>query len=150
MTDAALKRLIHVGCRDLGIRDDARHDLQLRVVGKGSLADMTVGELNRVVTELKSLGFRPAAGNKPRRAKAKRGDVRFCHVMWRLLVEAGVAQKPGAGGLNAFVRSRFSEKWGATPIDIDAMTDHEQIAAVVEALKQWCWRSGIDLTAGRG
>jgi len=74
-----------------------------------------------------------------------RADVRFCHVMWRLLNEAGAAKVPGPQGLNAFIRSRFEKTWGYTPIDIDAMREWREIADVVEALKDWCAREGIDL-----
>jgi hypothetical protein len=37
----ALQKLVHVGCRELGIDADTRRDLQKMVCGKASLADMT-------------------------------------------------------------------------------------------------------------
>lgn len=143
MTARALQRMIHVGCRELGIDADTRHDLQLRVVGKESLADMSVPELNRVIDALKGMGFQPSNGK--RRPRAKRADVRFLHVMWRLLSEAGHTRQPGVAGLNAFIRARFSAAWGATPIDVDALREPQQINAVARALKDWCRRVGIDV-----
>jgi hypothetical protein len=144
----ALQKLVHVGCRDLGIDAETRHDLQLMVTGKESLSDMTEADLNKVIDALKARGFRPQAGGAARakRPPAARGDVRFCHVLWGKLARAGAVDRRGAAGLNAFLRARFADKWGAAPIDIDAMQDAKQIAAVIEALKSMCLRAGIDLS----
>jgi len=139
-----LIRLIHVGCRELGIDADTRHDLQLRLVGKASLSDMDEVELDRVLDELKANGFKPSGG-KQARPLASRPAVRFCHVMWRLLSEGGAVNTPGARGLNAFIRARFASAWGSTPIDIDRMQDDGQIRDVNEALKAMCKRAGISL-----
>jgi hypothetical protein len=65
--------------------------------------------------------------------------------MWRLLVEAGSAKVAGPKGLNAFIRARFEKTWGHVPIDIDAMTEWSEIDDVVQALKDWCARDGIEL-----
>lgn len=138
----ALQKLIHVGCRELGLDNETRRDLQLVVTGKASLSDMSEVELERVVEALKNRGFKPSAGASKRPA-AERGDTRFCHVMWGLLYKAGKVSAPGAKGLNAFVRTRFENTWGHVPIDIDAMREHEQISDVVNALKAMCRRAGI-------
>lgn len=139
-----LIRLIHVGCRELGIDADTRHDLQLRLVGKASLSDMDEGELTKVLNELKEAGFKPSGG-KQARPVASRPAVRFCHVMWRLLSEADAVKTPGPSGLNAFIRARFASAWGSIPIDIDRMQDEGQISDVNEALKAMCKRAGISL-----
>jgi hypothetical protein len=142
---AALKRLVHVAARDLGLDADARHDVQLRVTGKASLSDMDAGELARLVDHFKALGFQavPVGAKSRGRPAASRPDVRLCHVLWRLLADAGEAKVRGAQGLNAFIRARFGEAWGAAPIDVDVMRDGAQIAMVIEALKDWCRRAGI-------
>lgn len=140
---ATLKRMIHVACRDLGLDADMRHDLQLVTTGKASMADMSEADLRRMVDALKARGFKPSAGARPRRARAQRPDVRYIHVLWRLLVEAGAAHQPGPAGLNAFIRARFGKAWGAVPIDVDALTDHGRINTVIKALQAWCDREGI-------
>lgn len=140
---AALIRTIHVGCRQLGLDEDTRRALQLRVVGKASLADMTPAEQQKVLDALKGKGFTPSGGAKAKRAPAARGDVRFCHVLWGKLHKAGAVDMAGAKGLNAFVRKRFGDAWGAAPIDIDQMRDWKQIATVIEALKGMCKRAAI-------
>lgn len=138
-----LKRLVHVGCRELGIDQETRRDLQLVVCGKSSMSDMDEAELKGLVGALKERGFKVRRNG--RRPAAKRADVRFCHVMWRLLHEAGEARVAGPKGLNAFIRSRFEKSWGHVPIDIDTMTEWREINDVVEALKDWCMRAGVEL-----
>jgi hypothetical protein len=136
---------IHVGCKALGIDQDARRDMQLRLVGKASLADMTAAEQLRVLEELKRKGFVPSGGAKAKRPAASRGDVRFCHVLWGKLIAGGVVHQKGAAGLNAFIRKRFADAWGAAPLDVDQMHDHHQIATIIEALKAMCDRAGVAL-----
>ena len=141
----ALVKLVHVGCRELGIDGETRRDLQLLVTGKASTTEMTDADLTKLVQALKDRGFAPSGGAKAKRPAARRGDVRFCHVLWGKLLAAGAVTQPGAAGLNAFVRARFEKRWGAVPIDIDTMQDWQQIATVIEALKAMCVRAGVVL-----
>ncbi|RUS64895.1 regulatory protein GemA [Pseudorhodobacter sp. E13] len=145
----ALKKLIHVGARELGLDADTRHDLQLVATGKASLADMTEAELEKVVAAMKARGFKPSGGRATngRRAAAPRADLRFCHLLWGKLHRAGAVDAKGAAGLNGFIRKRFGDAWGAAPLDIDQMRDWKQIATVIEALKAMCKRVGVDLDA---
>lgn len=142
----ALQKLVHVGCRELGIDGEVRRDLQLVVTGKASMHDMNEADLNKLVTALKDRGFKPHAGKaRAKRPAAKRADVRFVHVLWGKLHKAGAVTQGGAKGLNAFIRARFEKSWGAATFDIDTMQDHRQIATLIEALKGMCARAGIDL-----
>ena len=142
----ALQKLVHVGCRELGLDGEVRRDLQLVVTGKASMHDMDEADLSKLVTALKERGFKPFAGKgKAKRPAAKRADVRFAHVLWGKLLKAGAVAQGGAKGLNAFVRARFEKSWGAAVFDIDAMQDHRQIATLIEALKGMCARAGIEL-----
>lgn len=142
----ALATLVHVGCRELGIDGETRRDLQLLVTGKDSMTDMTEADLSKLVTALKEKGFKPHAGGaRKQRPAARRADVRFAHVLWGKLHKAGAVDLAGAKGLNAFIRARFEKSWGAAVFDIDRMTDHRQIATLIEALKGMCKRAGIDL-----
>ncbi len=141
MTRRTLQKLIHVGCRELGLDQDTRRELQLVATGKVSQRDMSEADLRAVIDALQARGFRPEG----RRPRAPRADVRYCHVLWRLLAEAGEVRTPGPAGLNAFVRARFAKTWGHVPIDIDAMRDAREINDVVRALKDWCARAGVDL-----
>ncbi|MDQ1847688.1 regulatory protein GemA [Gemmobacter fulvus] len=145
MGNRTLQRMIHVGCKQLGLDEDTRRGLQLVTTGKSSMAEMTDGELLQVVEALKARGFTTGfkAAVKGRRAPASRADLRLIHVLWGLLGQAGLLQKPGRDGLNAFVRSRFEGTWQSVPIDIDALRDADQINDVIRALKDWCKRARI-------
>lgn len=145
MSKSALRRTIHVGCKQLGLDQDARRDLQLLVTKKASMSNMTEADMKKFVSALKQRGFKVTSG---RRKPAGRADIRYCHVLWGLLFGAGHARIGGAKGLNAFVRSRFEKTWGHVPIDIDAMTEAGEINQVVEALKAWCTREGIPTELG--
>lgn len=145
---AALQKLIHVGCRDLGLDEDTRHDLQLVATGKGSMRDMSQGDLEALLAALKARGFNPdlsRPGVKNGRPAAERGDIRYAHVLWKLLALQGAVKVPGAKGLNAFIRARFEAHWGHVPIDIDAMREWAEIKDVVDALKAMCKRAGIEV-----
>jgi hypothetical protein len=143
----ALQKTVHVACRELGIDAETRRDLQVLVTGKASTTEMTQADLTKLVQALKDRGFVPGGGAKAKRPAASRGDVRFAHVLWGKLFQAGAVDRAGAAGLTAFIRARFEKSWGAAPIDIDAMRDGQQIATVIEALKAMCARAGIDLGA---
>lgn len=147
MTDRTLQRMIHVGCKQLGLDNDTRHDLQLVATGKASMADMTDADLQKVVEALRQRGFKTGfkTAAKGRYAPAPRADLKLVHVLWGLLGEEGALKKPGRDGLNAFLRTRFEQKWGAVPIDVDALQDAGQINDVIRALKDWCKRAGVAL-----
>lgn len=142
----ALQKLVHVGCRELGLDGEVRRDLQLVVTGKASMHDMDEADLTKLVAALTARGFKPHAGQaRVQRPAAKRGDVRFAHVLWGKLHKAGAVTQGGAKGLNAFIRARFEKSWGAAVFDIDTMRDARQIATLIEALKGMCARAGIEL-----
>lgn len=140
-----LQRMIHVGCKQLGLDDDTRRDLQLNVTGKSSMADMSDAELQKVVSALQQRGFKAGfkTSSKGRRPVAPRADLRFIHVLWRLLGEAGALKRPDRDGLNAFIRARFEGKWKSVPIDVDALREAGQINDVTRALKDMANRAGV-------
>ncbi|SLN38326.1 hypothetical protein AQS8620_01440 [Aquimixticola soesokkakensis] len=138
--------MINIAKSQLGLAEDDYRTMLSRVTGKASLKLMTNGQKLLVLDELKRLGFRVKSNG--RRKAAPRADVRYCHVLWRLLHEAGETRVGGSKGLNDFVASRFEGKWGHVPIDIDVMTEARQVSDVIEALKAWCARAGIPTEQG--
>ncbi|MBO6789535.1 MAG: regulatory protein GemA [Dinoroseobacter sp.] len=147
MTDRALQRQIFVGCRQLGLDEDARRDLQLSATGKASLSEMNAAELQLVVNRLKESGFKPVSKgrSKGRHKTAPRADLRFVHVLWRLLGEAGALDKTDRSGLNTFIRTQFGPSWGVVPRDVDDLRDHQKIDAIIQALLAWCNRKGVSV-----
>ena len=140
-----LIRAAHAAVRAAGLDEDARHAFQLRVTGKASMRDMSVAELRRLRDELNRItGFgrgkgrrgKPTAGRKAEyHPPAFRGDVRLIHALWGELGQRGVLKRPDRAGLNAFIRSRFEGHWSFVPIDVDALTDTDNITDVIQALK---------------
>jgi uncharacterized protein DUF1018 len=148
-TTRQLQQKIHVACRDLGLDADTRHDIQIAACGKSSMRDMTEAELRLVVNHLKARGWKPGIKGGVKRGfhkSAARGDVRLVHVLWTKLGDAGCLREPGRAGLNAFIRSRFEGAWKSVPIDVDALRDYRQINQLINALKDWCAREGVELT----
>ncbi|ATF00765.1 Mu-like prophage protein gp16 [Phaeobacter gallaeciensis] len=148
MNARQLQKQIHVACRDLGLDADARHDIQIAACGKASMRDMTAADLKLVVNHLKERGWNGAVkqGVKRRGHKAApRADLRLVHVLWRLLGEAGALRDPSRAGLNKFIRVRFEGTWKSVPIDVDTLRDHTQISQIINALKDWCAREGVEL-----
>jgi phage gp16-like protein len=141
-----LQKTIHVAARDLGLDAEDRRALQLVATGKASMSEMDERDLNGVIDALKARGW--TATPKGFRKRAPRPDVRFIHVLWRLLGDAGVVKKDRRA-LNSFVRTRFAGKWGVI-LDVDMMTSAAQIRAVTEALKAMCERNGVKLAPRRG
>lgn len=142
------RRTIFAGCRELGLDQDTRRDLQLAATGKASMSDMTDADADKLIKALRDRGFKTASKGGRHRA-ASRSDLRYVHVLWGLLKKAEVLRNPTRDGLNAFVRSRFEAKWGAVPADIDMLRDAGQINDVTRALKDWCRREGIETEMGR-
>ena len=136
---AALIRAIQVGCRQLGIDQDSRRALQLRLTGKESLSDMSDAERRSVLDALKARGFTPAAKSGQYRM-AERADIRLIHVLWGALGRAGTLRNPSRKGLNAFIQKRFGKIWGAVPADVDMLSEHKQIEDVLAALSDWVGR----------
>jgi len=142
MNRSTAMRTIYACARKLDMDEDDRRDVIERVhPGVRSLSGLDETGMIAVATEFQRLTPKP----KAKGGLAPRADLRFVHVLWKLLGDADKVNKPGRDGLNAFIRSRFETKWGAVPLDIDAMRDHDQISDVIDALKAWCHRDGVEL-----
>ncbi len=140
-----LQRTIHAAAREIGLEADDRRALQLVATGKPSTSDMTEAELRAVVEALRARGW-TAKGHGGRK-RSERPDIRYIHVLWRLLAEGGHVAKDRRS-LNSFVRTRFGAQ-GAAILDVDMLRDAGTIAAVTEALKAMCKRHSIALEAPR-
>jgi phage gp16-like protein len=140
----ALQRTVHLACRELGLDEDTRRDLQAQVTGKTSMRDMTEADLKALLKALENRGFTPPK-NPNWKPVASRPDLRYIHALWGKLARAGHVTA-GRKALNRFIRSRFENAWGVVPVDIDAMREADQIAAVLEALKAMCRRHGLSVT----
>lgn len=138
---------IQIARRDLALEDDDYRDMLERITGKRSSRGLSPAEMDRVLVELRRLGFNPQAMNGQRpgrrwRQPEPRADLRLILVLWRLLGEAGAAGR-GRAALNAFIANpKFVDKWGASPTDLRFLTI-ERAQDVIEALKDMCRRHGV-------
>ncbi|MEM7507654.1 MAG: regulatory protein GemA [Pseudomonadota bacterium] len=138
----ARRREIHGACRQLGIDEDLRHELQVHATGKTSMRAMSVADLDKVIAALEARGYQRA--RRGRRPAAQRADQRKIYVLWRLLAEAGVVQ-PGQAALRAFIgNSTFTQKWGEAITAPDFLSV-ARAQDVIEALKAMGKRHGVDL-----
>lgn len=143
---ARLRKTIFAACKELGIDQETRRDLQLVTTGKSSMSNMTQADMEAMVGALEERGFKSSfkPGAKGRKhPAAPRKDLAYVHVLWGLLGKAGKLDRPDRAGLNAFIRKRFGDTWQAVPGDVDMLRDAAKISAVIRALKSWCKREGI-------
>ncbi len=137
-------RLVHVGARALGLDDDARHHLQLRVTGKRSLTAMDGDDLRSVVDEMRRLGFEPQASrgeglrdrlpNGPQTSKLR--------ALWISAWHLGVIDDNSDTACARFVRRQLgidSARWASGGNDM---------TRVIEALKLWLARPAKEGGAG--
>ncbi len=136
-----LIKIAHVGARELGLDEEGRRAMQARLTGKSSCAAMTSAELERVIAELKRIGFRPR-----RRRGSDRGDRLpdgpHRGKLWALWMSAwhlGVTDTPNEAGLISFVKRQTgidAAKWARSPLDSNK---------TIEGLKAWLAReAGVD------
>lgn len=152
---AALRRLVHVGKRDLGLADDQYRDLLAGVTGQTSSTALSAAELDRVVERMKALGFKVkssrrqaapgAPAGKPRRVRTLdlSAEGRKVRALWLFLhTPLGLVRDSSEAALGAYVRRM-------TGVDALQWTSGEQIKTVIESLKKWAMRALPDVVEGR-
>lgn len=122
-----LVRAIHAAARKQALGDEARHDLQVGVTGKASLTDMTQVELRQVLARLNRDGG--PAPNRPHVSKVR--------ALWWSLYWLGVIDSADDKPLDVFVRRQAG-------VDALRFLDHRQAFRVIEALKAWLAREGVE------
>ena len=116
---------VHAAASRWGLDEDARRALQLRVAGKSSCADMTVGELERVLAELRRHSPRGAGAGHQRKVKA----------LWISLYYLGVVDDRRDSAIDAFVRRQAK-------VDALRFLTPSAASAVIEALRGMAARDG--------
>lgn len=132
-------RMIQVARRELGLDDNEaayRAAIGRAVKGKASLTDCTTLQLDRVIDELKRMGFKP---RKPKAAKPKperrpldtSAEASKARAVWLLLAEIGVVRDASEAALAAYVRRVAG---------VDDLRWVRDMAPVIEGLKGWAAR----------
>lgn len=130
-------RMVQVARRQLELDEEAyRAAIGRAVKGKSSCSDCTPLQLDRVIDELKRLGFKPrkpaAAKPKPERRPLDTSDEGSkARAVWLLLVEIGAVRDPSEAALNAYVRRQAG---------VDDLSWVRDMLPVIEGLKAWAAR----------
>jgi phage gp16-like protein len=133
---------IHLAKKELGFDETDYRALLSRVTGKASAADLTIGELGRVLDELALLGWSPHAGARKgarpgRPARADHPAARKARALFLSLGLMGVIRNPSEAALEAFARRQLGTErlqWA----------DQAQVYKLIEAMKAIATREGWD------
>lgn len=123
-----LYRAVHAACRANGIDEDERRDMQNELFGKASLSDMTVSEITRLLDSL----------NRNRKVPGgHRAHVSKVRALWWSLYWLGEVDQSEDRAISAFVKRQ-------TGVNALRWLDHRSAPSVIEALKAWLERAGVE------
>lgn len=121
-------KAVRAACRRLGLEDDDRRALQQEVTGKISLGDMDLPELGRMLDRLNK-DYKGPSGNRAYLAKIR--------ALWWTLYWLGAIHEPNDEALTAFVKRQTGKQRLQ-------FLGHREAFSVIEALKSWAARLGVD------
>jgi len=152
--DRALLAKIHIAKKELGFSDDVYRDILQGRYKKDSAAKLSRFEAEDLIGHFKGLGFKVkrTPGGKAGTAPGRAGDsprftssptydkpmARKVVAMWINLALAGVVKYSSDAALQAYVKRM-------TGVDNLAWCEDGQLWKVVEALKKWAKREGVNL-----
>ncbi len=137
---------IHAGFKQLGISEDTdRRALYVRVTGKSGLTLMKPDEQEAVVTELRRLGFRPAARRANGRQKLTGKYAKKLQALWIAAWNLGIVRDRDDQAMLAFVKRQ-------TGIDHTRFLVYADDAAkAIDGLKGWLKReAGVSFGSSNG
>ena len=136
---ANLIKLIHVAKTKLGLDDDVYRDILESTTGKTSSKLLTPAQLEAVLDRLKQLGFEveSKAGVKNLASDAQSKLIRH---LWLQLYAAGQVKNGSEKALAKFVENRVK-------VSALQFLSTESADMVINHLRQWCKRCGIERIA---
>lgn len=123
-----LMNAVRAAAARMQLGDEDRRAIQLELTGKDSMADMSLGEIGRVLDRLNR--DRPA----PMGHRSHIGKIR---ALWWSLYWVGETIEPNDQALDAFTRRQ-------TGLAALRFVDHRAAPAIIEALKAWASRIGVE------
>lgn len=135
---------VHIAKKELCLSDDEYRAILVRLFDKDSAGKLRYGQLNDLINHFKTLGWKPKTkGTKTHRPTAQKPMVRMVYVLWGELFKAGKVKEARP---DKFVQSftRRSKKY-SPEVSAAEWLDNQQLYAIIEALKSWCIREGIEL-----
>lgn len=126
-------KLIHIAKSQLNLDDDTYRHLLLNVTKKTSTKDMTVWELEKVVTSLKTKGFKVTSSKKAGKITATEPVHKKIRSLWLELADAGVVKNRSEKAINSYVKR-------ITGVEVMDWLNTVQAMRVIESLKCWLAR----------
>lgn len=145
---------VHIAQKALGLSAADAEALKLSVTGVASAGDMTMAQRRKYLAHLSQLqasqararGDQPVYDlNRPaaQRSQADAGDGRWgkARVLWQALACNGQVRTDTDAALMAYVKRQTGlEHW--------RFLNNAQVNTVIESLKRWCVRAGVDHRPG--
>ena len=129
---------IHMAKKALGLSDDDYRALLARVGKVGSAADLDIAGRVRVLREFERLGWKPAPTGQPKPRLCREPQARKIRALWLALYGAGVVRNADESALLTYVRRQGQ-------VDRLEWLSVAAASKVIEALKQWCRRTGVEI-----
>ena len=123
---AGLIKAIHAGKRSLGMDNETYRAMLINLTGRESCSGMTADELKKVLAHLRQVGFAP---------KPPSPQERKIRALWLLLHEAGQVKDASFKAIRGYIRRMLRH---------DSPAASNELAQVIETLKAWCRRTGVE------
>lgn len=129
----------HLAAKELGLDADTRRAVQRAVTGHESCAAMSVPELETLLAHYRAKGWRPKPARAARaKTLASAPQHKKIRALWLSLADAGAVHHRDEGALRAYVKRQT----GIGALEWLPVRDAGQ---VIEALKKWCHRVGVEV-----
>ncbi|OCG20057.1 Rha family transcriptional regulator [Gilliamella sp. App2-1] len=123
-------KLIHIAKTQLNLDDDTYRHLLLTITKKTSTKDMTVWELEKVITNLKLKGFKVKSSKKTGKITATEPVHKKIRSLWLELADAGEIKNRSEKAINSYVKR-------ITGVEVMDWLTQKQAMVVIESLKSW-------------
>ncbi|MFQ1055302.1 gp16 family protein [Gilliamella apicola] len=127
-------RLIHIAKSQLNIDDDTYRHLLQALTKKSSTKMMTIRELEKVLDNLKSKGFKVKPPKKAGKITATEPVHKKIRSLWLKLADAGKVKNRSEKAINSYVKR-------ITGVEVMDWLTEKQAMIVIESLK--CWQARI-------
>ncbi|MDH4317916.1 MAG: regulatory protein GemA [Desulfobulbaceae bacterium] len=131
---------IHIAKKDLGLSEEEYRDILQNRFGKQSSADLSQPQADQLIRHFQSLGWKPKQKSLPGFGGSLASDPmsRKIRALWLELANGGVVRNRSEKALLTFVKGQVKVErleWASTA----------QKAQIIEALKDWGKREGVNL-----
>ncbi|SCC07517.1 gp16 family protein [Gilliamella intestini] len=123
-------KLIHIAKSQLNLDDDTYRHLLLNITKKTSTKDMTVWELEKILNNFKSKGFKVKSSKKTGKITATEPVHKKIRSLWLALADAGEIKNRSEKAINSYVKR-------ITGVEVMDWLTKKQARVVIESLKSW-------------